>query len=110
LAAAGAKQANLDSATLVPYDVTTLHLETHQGDGFREPGFSTARRLAPQTTVGLLTDASGFALMVNAFEGDKAETRTMLPTIKAFMTAHHLTDVVIVAERRHGLRREQEGD
>jgi transposase len=39
------------------------------------------RRLDPQITIGLLTDASGFPLMVEAFEGNKAETKTMLPTI-----------------------------
>jgi hypothetical protein len=36
--------------------------------------------------------------MVNAFEDNKAETLTMLPTIKAFMAAHRLSDVVIVAD------------
>jgi transposase len=40
----------------------------------------------------------GFPLMVNAFEGNRAETLTMIPTIKAFMTAHGLHDVVIVAD------------
>jgi len=80
------------------YDVTTLYFETDTGDGFRESGFSKERRLEPQITVGLLTDAAGFPLMVNAFEGNKAETTTMLPTIKAFMAAHGLHDVVIVAD------------
>ncbi len=46
----------------------------------------------------LLTDESGFPLMVNAFEGNKAETATMLPTIEAFMAAHRLADVTIVAD------------
>jgi len=62
------------------YDVTTLWFETDTGDGFREPGFSKERRLEPQITVGLLTDASGAPLMVDAFEGNRAETRTMIPT------------------------------
>ncbi len=65
--------------SLVLYDVTTLYFETHAGDGFREPGFSKERRLEPQITVGLLTDATGFPLMIEAFEGNKAETKTMLP-------------------------------
>lgn len=98
LAAACAKHARLGPATLVLYDVTTLYFETHEGDGFRESGFSKERRIEPQITVGLLTDAAGFPLMVNAFEGNKAETTTMLPTLKAFMTAHRLADVVIVAD------------
>jgi hypothetical protein len=36
--------------------------------------------------------------MVEAFEGNKAETTTMLPTIRAFMHAHRLADVTIVAD------------
>jgi len=98
LAAACARQVHLGPATLVLYDVTTLYFEAHEGDGFREPGYSKERRLEPQITVGLLTDATGFPLMVNAFEGNRAETATMLPTIRAFMAAHDLHDVVIVAD------------
>ena len=66
--------------------------------GFPEPGFSKERRLEPQITLGLLTDATGFSLMVQAFEGNRAETTTMLPTIAAFMAAHHLSDVTVVAD------------
>jgi transposase len=82
----------------VLYDVSTLYFETDAGDRFREPGFSKERRLEPQITIGLLTDAAGFPLMVEAFEGNRAETTTMLPTIRAFMAAHHLRDVTIVAD------------
>jgi hypothetical protein len=98
LAALCAHHVGLGPATLLLYDVTTLYFETDTGDGFRESGFSKERRLEPQITVGLLTDAAGFPLMVNAFEGNKAETTTMLPTLKAFMAAHGLRDVVIVAD------------
>jgi len=98
LAALCAHHVGLGPATYVLYDVTTLYFETDTGDGFRESGFSKERRLEPQITVGLLTDAAGFPLMVNAFEGNKAETTTMLPVIKAFMAAHRLRDVVIVAD------------
>ena len=99
LAAACAKHAALGPASLVLYDVSTLYFEADQGDGFREPGFSKERRLEPQITVGLLTDASGFPLMVHAFEGNRAETTTMLPTITAFMAAHRLTDVTVSRTR-----------
>jgi hypothetical protein len=82
----------------VLYDVITLYFETDKADGFREPGFSKERRLEPQITVGQLTDVTGFPLMVEAFEGNKAETRTMLPAITSFMTAHQPSDVRIVAD------------
>jgi hypothetical protein len=98
LAAACARHARLGPASLVLYDVSTLYFETDAGDGFREPGFSKERRLEPQITIGLLTDAAGFPLMVEAFEGNRAETTTMLPTIRAFMAAHRLADVTIVAD------------
>ena len=81
LAAACAAHVGLGPATLVLYDVTTLYFETDEGDGFREPGFSKERRLEPQITVGLLTDVRGFPLQVHAFEGNTAETKTILPVI-----------------------------
>jgi hypothetical protein len=98
ISAACAAHAGLGPASLVLYDVSTLYFETDAGDGFREPGFSKERRLEPQITIGLLTDQSGFPLMVSAFEGNKAETKTMLPVIESFMRAHQLPDVTVVAD------------
>jgi hypothetical protein len=98
LAAACAAHAGLGPASLVLYDVTTLYFETDQPDGFRESGYSKERRLEPQITVGLLADAAGFPLMIEAFEGNKAETATMLPVIRDFMAAHRLRDVTVVAD------------
>ena len=98
LSAACAAHARLGPASLVLYDVSTLYFETDQGDGFREPGFSKERRLEPQITIGLLTGQDGFPLMVSAFEGNKAETKTMLPVIEKFMAAHRLPDVTVVAD------------
>jgi Transposase DDE domain len=98
ISAACAAHAGLGPASLVLYDVSTLYFETDQGDGFRESGFSKERRLEPQITIGLLTGADGFPLMVSAFEGNKAETKTMLPVIEAFMTTHQLPDVTVVAD------------
>ena len=72
LSAACAAHARLGAASLVLNDVSTLYFETDEGDGFRESGFSKERRLDPQITVGLLTDQSGFPLMVNAFETSDA--------------------------------------
>jgi DDE family transposase len=83
---------------MVLYDVSTLHFETDTGDGFREPGFSKQRRLDPQITILLLTDATGFPLSVAAFEGNKAETATMLPVLREFMAAHQLSDVTVIAD------------
>jgi hypothetical protein len=98
LSAACTRHAGLGPASLVLYDVTTLYFETDTADGFREPGFSKERRLEPQITVGLLTDATGFPLAVAAFKGNEPETDTMLPVINAFKAAHRLSDVTVVAD------------
>ncbi len=98
LAGACAARAALGPASLLLYDVTTLYFETDRADGFREPGFSKERRLEPQITLGLLADATGFPLMVEAFEGNKAETQTMLPVITSFLDAHDLGQVTVVAD------------
>jgi Transposase DDE domain len=98
ISAACAAHAGLGPASLVLFDVSTLYFETDAGDGFRESGFSKERRLEPQITIGLLTDQHGFPLMVSAFEGNKAETKTMLPVISSFMAAHSLPDVTVVAD------------
>lgn len=98
LSAACAAHAELGPASLVLYDVSTLYFEAHEGDGFREPGFSKERRLEPQITIGLLTGQDGFPLMLSAFEGNRAETKTMLPVIEKFMAAHQLPDVTVVAD------------
>jgi transposase len=36
--------------------------------------------------------------MVHAFEGNMAETKTMLPVIEAFTAAHQLPGVTVVAD------------
>ena len=98
ISAACATHAGLGPASLVLCDCSTLYFETDAGDGFGESGFSKERRLEPQVTIGLLTDRDGLPLMVSAFEGNKAETQTMLPVIREFMAAQDLPDVTVVAD------------
>ncbi len=98
MSAACAARAQLGPAALVLYDVSTLYFEIDEPDGFREPGFSKERRLEPQITIGLLTDGAGFPLALESFEGNRAETTTMIPTITEFIAAHDLSDVTVVAD------------
>jgi len=83
---------------LVLYDVTTLYFEAEHEDGLRKVGMSKERRVDPQVTVGLLTDATGFPLQVHLFEGNKAETKTLIPVLTAFRERHAVTDIVVVAD------------
>ena len=84
---------------LVLYDVTTLYFETPREDGLRKVGMSKERRVDPQVTLGLLTDAGGFPLAVHLFEGNKAETKTLIPVLTEFAEAHpDAADIVVVAD------------
>ena len=84
--------------TLVLYDVTTLYFEVQEEDDYRKPGMSKERRLEPQIIIGLLVDHRGFPLGLQSFEGNKADTKTILPVIKAFLAQNGLTKTTIVAD------------
>lgn len=84
--------------SLVLYDVTTLYFEIQEEDSYRKPGLSKERRLEPQIVIGLLVDQSGFPLGLQSFEGNTAETKTILPILKEFQKEHHLKKVTVVAD------------
>lgn len=84
--------------SLVLYDVTTLYFEADKEDDLRRVGYSKERRVDPQIVVGLLVDRAGFPLEIGCFEGNKAETLTIVPIVKAFQARHEITDMVIVAD------------
>ncbi|WP_425452852.1 IS1634 family transposase [Citricoccus muralis] len=80
------------------YDVTTLYFEADEEDELRKSGFSKERRIDPQILVGLLVDRHGFPLELHFFEGNKAETRTMIPVLDAFRDRHQVQDMLVVAD------------
>ena len=65
------------------YGVSTLYFETGQGDGFRGAGVLQATPSGPADHHRAAHRRSRVPLMVQALEGNKAETKTMLP-------GHHL--------------------
>ena len=83
---------------LVLYDLTTLYFEAEKEDDLRKVGMSKERKVDPQITVGLLVARDGFPLDVHVFEGNKAETKTLIPVITAFQMRHQISDMVVVAD------------
>lgn len=97
--------ARMGDLSLVLYDVTTLYFEAEKEDadsgvnqGLRKVGYSKERRVDPQIVVGLLVDRSGFPLEIGCFQGNKAETKTLLPIVKDFQKRHGLDGFVVVAD------------
>ena len=89
---------NTSGLALCLYDVTTLYFEAEREDDLRKVGYSKERRVDPQVIVGLLVDRAGFPLQVGCWEGNKAETTTIIPIVEAFQAAHGIEDLVIVAD------------
>ena len=80
-------------SALILYDVTTLHFENGEEDDLRRVGMSKEHRVDPQVQVALLVDPGGFPLEVHVFEGNKAETTTLIPVLTAFQARHDVTAV-----------------
>ena len=78
--------------------MTTLYFEAEREDDLRRVGYSKERRVDPQVIVGLLVDRRGFPLQVGCWEGNKAETTTIIPVVEAFQAAHGIEDLIIVAD------------
>ncbi|MCL2145150.1 MAG: IS1634 family transposase [Endomicrobia bacterium] len=92
------KRRGLKKASLLLYDVTTLYFEIEKEDEYRKSGLSKERRLEPQIVVGLLIDEKEFPLGINSFEGNKAETKTMLPVLKEFGERCKVKELTVVAD------------
>lgn len=92
--------ADRGALSLVLYDVTTLYFEAENEDELRKVGYSKERRVDPQIVVGLLVDRTGFPLEIGCFEGNTAETTTLVPIITAFAERHDLgqTPMVVAAD------------
>jgi transposase len=75
-----------------------LYFETQEEDDYRKSGLSKERRLEPQIVVGLLADQSGFPVGLQSFEGNTAETTTILPVVEEFKKQHNLQNITIVAD------------
>ena len=89
--------------SLLLYDVTTLYFEAENEDDLRKVGYSKERRVDPQIVVGLLVDRTGFPLEISCFEGNTAETTTIVPILEAFQKRHNLGGVAMVVAADAGM-------
>ena len=75
-----------------------MNIEADTEDTQRKVGYSKERRVDPQIVVGSLGDRTGFPLEIACFEGNKAETQTIIPVFEAFQERHDVADLVVVAD------------
>jgi hypothetical protein len=89
--------------SLILYDVTTLYFEAESEDDLRKVGYSKERRVDPQIVVGLLVDRTGLPLEIGCFEGNTAETTTIVPIVTSFLERHDLAGAPMVVAADAGM-------
>jgi Transposase DDE domain len=90
---------HLTDGALVLYDVSSTYLEGRRC-ALAVPGYSRDHRPdRPQVVFGLVTDARGCPLAVEAFAGSTADPATLETQLEKVRGRFGLTDVVLVGDR-----------
>jgi transposase len=86
-------------ASIVFYDMTTLHYESDEQDELRVPGYSkSGKGQHPQVQLGLLVGPSGVPIAFDMFPGNLFEGHTLLPVLKRTQERFALEKPVVVAD------------
>lgn len=80
-------------ASLLMYDVATLHFEAKDEGKLCKVGMSKKRSVDSQFQVGLLADPARFTLELHMFGGNRAETTMIIHVLEAFQERHGMTDL-----------------
>jgi transposase len=84
---------------VVFYDMTTLYFEASEEDDFRVPGFSKdGKHQQPQIMIGLLVGENGYPIGYELFEGNTAETKTLIPVLETFQKKFNLGKPIVIAD------------
>ncbi len=90
-----------DELSIVFYDLTTIRAEGGSAvDGdVRRYGPSKDGGIARQFMLGVVQTADGLPIHHEVFDGNVAETKTLLPTIRTVLARFPIQRVVLVADR-----------
>lgn len=84
---------------IVFYDMTTLYFETDSEDDLRKIGYSKdGKHQHPQIMIGLLVAAGGLPIGYEVFEGNTAETKTLIPILETMMDKFNVNKPIIIAD------------
>lgn len=84
---------------LVFYDMTSLYFETESEDDLRRLGYSKdGKHQNPQVMVGLVVNSQGYPIAFDIFEGNKSETKTLIPILERLASRFSLAKPIIVAD------------
>ena len=84
------------------YDCTNYYCEIDYNDtieNLRHRGVSKEHRVDPIIGFGLFLDNNGLPLKCQVFNGNVAESTTLIPGIRAVKAAHNLPRIIMVADK-----------
>ena len=88
--------------SLVFYDLTTIRTAglSEQSDDVRQYGMAKEGIVARQFMLGVVQTAEGLPIYHEVFEGNQAESPTLVPTLKKVLARFgHIKRLIVVAER-----------
>ncbi len=81
------------------YDMTTIYFESSQEDELRISGYSKdGKHQHPQIMIGLMVAENGYPIGYEIFEGNKAETKTLLPVLEKIHNKFKIEKPIVVAD------------
>jgi transposase len=84
---------------IVFYDMTTLYFEIDREDDLRKVGYSKdGKHQHPQIMIGLLVSTNGYPIAYQIFEGNTAETKTLIPAIQSICDRYKIRKPIVVAD------------
>jgi len=82
------------------FDVTTLYFESTFQDELKNFGFSKDQKHhSVQIVLALVVDSQGIPIAYEVFEGNLAETKTLIPVLKALKDHFSIKTVTVVCDR-----------
>ena len=89
----------MDSNTIMLYDITTLYFEAADEDDLRRTGYSKDGKFdCPQVLLGLLITHDGLPISYEIFEGDLSEKKTFIPLLKRAQEKFGFPSPVVIAD------------
>ena len=88
--------------SLVFYDLTTIRAAglSEQTDDVRQYGMAKEGLIARQFMLGVVQTAEGLPIYHEVFDGNQAESPTLMPTLKKVLTRFgHIKRLIVVADR-----------
>lgn len=95
-----AQEASGKQVDCIFFDVTTLYFESVEQDEIKAFGYSKDQKHHQvQLVLALVVDANGLPIAFDVFEGNLAETKTLIPVLNGLRNRFSIKHITVVCDR-----------